>query len=548
LIRSENFLRIVVLSGPVSAGKSTLAHLLRDRYGAHIVRTREFIKERITRVRDERRALQRAGERLDRADNGAWVREGLVRVIEAAQAGTTPTGLFVVDSVRIPGQIEAIRQAYGPAVHHLHLYAEDDELRERYHKKGERTQELPEYREVQKNKTERGIVELAKLADLVVATDRCVPEAVLVRATALLGLYSRNRTPLVDVLVGGQYGSEGKGNIVGYIAPEYDLLVRVGGPNAGHQVYREPNPEVYHHLPSGTGRAPNAKLLIGAGAVLYPKGLLAEITEHNVSADRLSIDPQAMIIEEADRNLETKILASIGSTAQGVGAASSRKIMGRGGKTDPLVRLAKDVPELRLYVRDTQEILERAFVQGISVLLEGTQGTTLSIHHGNYPHVTSRDTTVAGCLADAGIAVTRVRRVVMVCRTYPIRVADPGIEGQTSGPMASPVTYEELSKRSGMAIEPLMKIETTTTTARQRRVGSFDWEQLRRSTFLNGPTDITLTFVDYLDVRNQAAFRFEQLTPETLRFVEEVERVSGVPVSLISTNFGWRNVIDRRAW
>lgn len=316
MIRQENSLRIVVLSGPVSAGKSTLGKLLHDRYGAHLVRTREFIKERVPRVKDERRALQRAGERLDRADNGAWVREGLVRVIEAAQAGTTPTGMFIVDSVRIPGQIEAIRQAYGSAVHHVHLYAEDDELRQRYAQKGERTRELPEYREVQKNKTERAIVELAKLADLVVATDRCLPEAVLVRATALLGLYSRNRTPLVDVLVGGQYGSEGKGNIVGYIAPEYDFLVRVGGPNAGHQVYREPSPEVYHHLPSGTGRAPNAKLLIGAGAVLYPKGLLAEITEHNVSADRLSIHPQAMIIEDADRDFEARMLASIGSRAR----------------------------------------------------------------------------------------------------------------------------------------------------------------------------------------------------------------------------------------
>jgi adenylosuccinate synthase len=485
---------------------------------------------------------------LDRADNGAWVREGLVRVIEAAQAGTTPSGMFVVDSVRIPGQIEAIRQAYGPAVHHVHLFAEDDELRDRYAQKGERTRELSEYLEVQKNKTERGIVELAKLADLVVATDRCLPEAVLVRATALLGLYSRNRTPLVDVLVGGQYGSEGKGNIVGYIAPEYDFLVRVGGPNAGHQVYREPSPEVYHHLPSGTGRAPNAKLVIGAGAVLYPRGLLNEINEHDVSADRLSIHPHAMIIEDADRDFEARMLASIGSTGQGVGAASARKIMGRGGKTDPVVRLAKEVPELRPYVRDTQEILERAFVLGCSVLLEGTQGTTLSLHHGEYPHVTSRDTTVAGCLADAGIAVTRVRHVLMVCRTYPIRVADPAMEGETSGPMASPVTYEQLSRRSGIDMERLMKIETTTTTKRQRRVANFDWEQLRRSTFLNGPTDIALTFVDYLDAKNQAAYRFEQLTPETLRFIEEVERVTGVPVSLISTNFSWRNVIDRRAW
>lgn len=80
--------------------------------------------------------------------------------------------------------------------------------------------------------------------------------------------YPRSNAALVDVLIGGQYGSEGKGNIVGHISPEYDLLVRVGGPNAGHQVYAEPKPEKYYHLPSGTLRAPNAKLLLGPGAVI----------------------------------------------------------------------------------------------------------------------------------------------------------------------------------------------------------------------------------------------------------------------------------------
>jgi adenylosuccinate synthase len=114
--------------------------------------------------------------------------------------------------------------------------------------------------------------------------------------------------------------------------------------------------------------------------------------------------------------------------------------------------------------------------------------------------------------------------------------------------MASPITYEQLSQWSGIPLEELLEHEKTTTTGRQRKFGSFDWEQLRQSTFLNGPTDIALTFVDYLNVKNRDAFRFEQLTPDTLRFIEEVERVSGVPVSFISTNFSWRNVIDRRAW
>ncbi len=362
------------------------------------------------------------------------------------------------------------------------------------------------------------------------------------RAIALLGLYPRITTPLVDVLVGGQYGSEGKGNIVAHIAPEYTLLVRVGGPNAGHKVFAEPKPEAYFHLPSGAGRAPKAHLLIGAGAVIFPPKLLQEIALSQIEADRLSIDPHAMIIEDADIELEKALLETISSTARGVGAASARKIMGRGGKVNPTVRLAEDVPELKPFIRKGQMILERAFVRGERVLLEGTQGTSLSLHHGKYPWVTSRDTCVAGCLADAGIASTRVRKVIMVCRTYPIRVGGP------SGHMNLPITYEELALRSGIDIDELKAIEKTTTTNKQRRLAEFDWEQLYRSTILNGPTDIALTFVDYLDKANRNAFRFDQLQLETLRFIEEVERVSGVPVSLISTKFNWRNVIDRRSW
>ncbi|MCA1506666.1 adenylosuccinate synthetase [Bradyrhizobium sp. NBAIM02] len=519
-----------------------MAQRLSERYNARIIKTRDLIRAYSPQVKEERAALQRAGERLDRADGGAWVKNALVRFIEQHDTGSTATGFFVLDSARIPGQVRAVREAYGTAVHHIHLDASDGVLAERYSNRTTRTKEFEKYEDVRRSKTERDVRKLANLADTVVATDRCTPDAVLVRAIALLGLYPRHPTPLVDVLVGGQYGSEGKGNIVGHIAHEYSLLVRVGGPNAGHKVYAEPEPEAYFHLPSGTERAPKAQLLLGAGAVIFPPKLLQEIATHQLDAERLSIDPQAMIIEDADIVHERNILESISSTAQGVGAAAARKIMGRGGKANPKVRLASEVPELKPFIRDGQAILERTFARGERVLLEGTQGTSLSLHHGFYPWVTSRDTGVAGCLADAGIATTRVRRVVMVCRTYPIRVGGP------SGHMQLEISYEELAERSGIDITELKKTETTTTTKKQRRLGEFDWEQLHRSTMLNGPTDIALTFVDYLNKNNRDAYRFDQLTLETVRFIEEVERVSGVPVSLISTNFSWRNVIDRRSW
>lgn len=539
---NDDTLRVVILSGPICAGKSTVVENLRERYGARIVKTRDLIKYQLPNVKDERGALQQAGERLDRRDGGAWVKNALARFVESADETSTPSGLFVVDSVRIRGQVDAIREAFGTTVHHIHLTASEEVLRKRYLQRGSKTEEFSDYEDVKRSPTERGIEKLAALADIVVATDRCSKAAVVVRATALLGLYSRSTAACVDVLVGGQYGSEGKGNIVGHIAPEYDLLVRVGGPNAGHKVFAQPKPEAYFHLPSGSGRAPRAKLLLGAGAVIYTPKLLDEITQNQIDVDRLSIDPQAMIIEDDDRKEEELLLSSISSTAQGVGAATARKIMGRGGRLTTPVRLAKNVKELRPYIREAQEVLERAFVHGARIFLEGTQGTSLSIHHGQYPFVTSRDTTVAGCLADAGIATTRVRKIVLVCRTFPIRVGGP------SGPMKLKISYKELSKRSGIPISELKATEKTTTTNRQRKLAEFDWEQLRRSVLLNGPTDIALTFVDYLDIENRNAFRFDQLTIETLRFIEEVERVSGKPVTLISTKFDWRNVIDRRSW
>ncbi|WP_419912421.1 adenylosuccinate synthetase [Hoeflea sp.] len=465
-------------------------------------------------------------------------------LLEGRSSGSTPTGLYVVDSVRVEGQIAAIRKAYGEDVHHIHLTAQDAELKTRFKKRKADGDEDVTYEKLKRNRTEKNIEKLADLADVVVSTDRCTSGAVLVRATALLNLYPRGSDALVDVIVGGQFGSEGKGNIVGHIAPEYDLLVRVGGPNAGHSVYAEPDPEKYYHLPSGTERAPNAKLLLGPGAVINPTKLLDEIAHHQLGTDRLFIDPQAMVITDDDIAEEVKKFGNISSTAQGVGIASAQKILGRSDYKDGTsLHLARDHDLLGKYTqKPAHEIIADAFVEGNRIMLEGTQGTSLSLHHGEYPHVTSRDTTVSGCLADAGIAPKNVRRIVLVCRTYPIRVGGP------SGKMELEVKIEEIAKRSGIPLNELKKTERTTTTDRPRRIAEFDWEQLKQSVQLNGPTDVALTFVDYFTIKNRDAYRFEQLSEETLRFVEEVERVSGRPVSLLSTAFDWRNVIDRRSW
>jgi adenylosuccinate synthase len=114
--------------------------------------------------------------------------------------------------------------------------------------------------------------------------------------------------------------------------------------------------------------------------------------------------------------------------------------------------------------------------------------------------------------------------------------------------MSGQLNLAEISRRSGIPLDELNKTERTSTTKRERRIAEFDWTQLRRSLILNAPTDIALTFTDYLGIENRSAYRYEQLNETTLRFIEEVEKVSATPVSLIATAFKERNVIDRRMW
>lgn len=377
-----------------------------------------------------------------------------------------------------------------------------------------------------------------------VDTDRCEVSDVVARVASRLGLYGREGDRLVDVVVGGQYGSEGKGQLAAYLAPEYSLLIRVGGPNAGHQVYDRPTPYTYRTLPSGTQKAPSAKVAIGPGAVIEKDILLREIRDCERDVTSVFIDPQAMIIHNWDKRKELDLVGALGSTGQGVGIATARRIM-RGhfpARGAPVVQLARDVPELKLYLRETTELLENAYRNHERVLLEGTQGTGLSIFHGEYPKVTSRDTTASGCLSEAGVPPLRVRRVLMVCRTYPIRV------GGNSGPMGREIRWRDIASRSGYSTRELTKKEKGSVSGNQRRVSEFNWAALRRAAKLNAPTDLALTFADYINSHNTSARRFDQLTEETIHFVEEMERVARAPVSLITTRFAYRAVIDRRHW
>lgn len=538
--------KVVLISGSVASGKTTLCDLLRSRFEhLHLLKTKDLIRELASRelgkdLERERRAMQQYGDRLDRETRGQWVRDGLKRLL-ANLGPAEPEAVILVDAVRILDQIKAIRQAYGYLVTHIHLQTPRETLQVRYRHRHSGLRELPSFSDVEMNRTEARIATLEQAADIVINTKLCSRDDVLVKAATHLGLYAPQYDRLVDVIVGGQYGSEGKGHIASYLAREYAVLVRVGGPNAGHKVFVSPSPYTHHQLPSGTLRS-HARLVIGPGAVLNVDRLMREIADCRVDADRLSIDPQAMIISRRDIAAEGRLISSIGSTGQGVGFATARRITDRGKS----VKLAKDVAELAPFIRETWGILENTFVSGGRVLLEGTQGTGLSLYHGKYPFVTSRDTSVSGCLSQAGIAPTRVRRIILVCRTYPIRVQSP--DGGSSGPFSQEISWAIVSRRSKVPLSQFTRREKTSTTNRKRRVGEFDWVLLRKAAALNGPTDVAITFADYLSKSNVEARRYEQLTPETIGFIEEVERVAAAPVSLISTRFDFRSVIDRRTW
>ena len=536
--------KIILLSGPICSGKTTLLAQLKKVHSCHIFKTSKYLREKKNRPNATRGELQKYGEYLDKTTKGKWIIEYLEEFIKALPSNQD--SFVVVDSVRAKGQIDEIRKSYGTSVFHFHLTAPTVILKERYTNliKNDQVYEFKTFEESQINRTEKNIENLAIFADILINTERCTENDLLVKAACHLGLYGREHERVVDVLIGGQYGSEGKGNIASYLSKNYDYLIRVGGPNAGHKVYLNPEPYTFHQLPSGT-RHSNAHLIIGPGAVINPKVIMSEISFCEIDCDRLSIDPQAMIITKQDIDGESSLEKDISSTKSGAGFALARKIMNRGKKD---VVLAKDYKDLKPFIRDTLEVLDKAFLKGGKIFLEGTQGSALSIHHGFYPHVTSRDTTVAGCLSESGISPNRVRKVVMVCRTYPIRVEDPSGKGKTSGRMNQEITWKKIAERSGLDLQDLKKAEITSTTGRKRRVGEFEWDLLRKASSLNAPTDIALSFVDYLNVKNRDARRFDQLTDDTIRFIEEVEKVAFAPVSLISTRFHHRSIIDRRNW
>jgi adenylosuccinate synthase len=242
---------LFVISGPVGVGKSAFCKEFESRFRAVRLSTRQILTER--GIPDDRQALQTAGEQLDRETDGKWVADSAVQHAR----NLSQDAILLIDSARIKEQIGHLRRAYGQNVFHVHLTASTEILRTRYLNRDRKLREFDTYDELRKNTTEANIEQLGAIADVRIITDRCEPRSILALVVAGHGLYPSEPERLVDVIVGAQYGSEGKGNICSYLAGDYDVLVRVGGPNAGHWA-SIPKAIKYVQIPSGTAANPGA--------------------------------------------------------------------------------------------------------------------------------------------------------------------------------------------------------------------------------------------------------------------------------------------------
>ena len=330
----------------------------------------------------------------------------------------------------------------------------------------------------------------------------------------------------VTIVIGGQFGSEAKGKVISFLADEFDIAVRTGSPNAGHTVFKDGEIYRLQQIPA-TFVNKKCVLYIGAGALINPDILRKEVERTNTK-ERLFIDPQAGIIEEKHLLQEGELVQKIGSTGKGCGAALADRIWRKDFK------LAKDVLK-DFQIVDVAEMINQEINDGKNVLVEGTQGFGLSLYHGIYPFVTSRDTNAANFLAEAGISPLLASEIILVIRTYPIRVAG------NSGPLPNEITWKELSDRIGKEVQ-----ETTTVTKKIRRVAEFDIGIVKKAISVNRPTQIALQFLNYLYPLDENKKTWDSLSQEAKIYIESLERDLGVPITLIGTGQSNEAMIDRR--
>lgn len=327
------------------------------------------------------------------------------------------------------------------------------------------------------------------------------------------------------VIVGAQWGDEGKGKVTDYLARDADTVVRYqGGNNAGHTIVVGPSTYKFHLIPSGMLHA-DKTCVLGNGVVIDPTQLISELDaldEEKIDTSRLRISDQAHFILPTHKLLdlrseEKKGKNKIGTTGRGIGPAYRDKIHRAGIRLgDPaapekmrsmieqhleehgsalgdsewtvetlLKHLTTAYERLKPYICNTPELINATLDRGGRVLFEGAQGTLLDIDHGTYPFVTSSNPTAGGACIGSGIGPTRINVVMGVAKAYATRVGGGPFPSELKGD-----TGERLRSEGH---------EFGTTTGRPRRCGWIDLLALRYAVRINGMTHIAITKLDVLD-------------------------------------------------
>jgi adenylosuccinate synthase len=329
------------------------------------------------------------------------------------------------------------------------------------------------------------------------------------------------------VVVGGFFGDEGKGKIISYLAKKDNpsIVVRGGaGPNAGHTIKDGSTTYKVRMLPSGFLNK-NARVMIGPGVVVNPQVFLKEIQEFGVSG-RAFMDNNCGIIEQnhLEQDSKGRLKEKIGSTGSGTGPANAERAM-------RTLKMAKDIDSLSSYIKDVPDEINSALKNKEDVLVEGTQGTHLSLWHGTYPFVTSKDVTASGICADIGLGPKNVDEVLVVFKAYLTRVG--------TGPMPGELRAEETEKK-GWA-------EFGTVTGRLRRAAEFDFNLARRAVMLSSATQIAITKLDVRFPECSGVKSMSELSNNAKSFIKNIEEKLEVSVTLIGTGPLVDDVVDLRA-
>jgi len=329
------------------------------------------------------------------------------------------------------------------------------------------------------------------------------------------------------VTVGGFYGDEGKGKVVAYLSikDNFDIAARGGvGPNAGHTFIQNGKEYKVRMLPSAVLNA-NTRLLVGAGVLVEPSILLKEIQTFNTT-DRTFVDFQCGIIDNVHQDKDKSndhLKKVIGTTGSGTGPANADRALRN-------IKLAKDIPEIALYLEDVSNSINHAIDTNEKVLIEGTQGTFLSLFHGTYPFVTSKDVTASAICSDVGIGPKKVDEVLIVFKSYVTRVGE--------GPLNCEITPEQAREKNWL--------EFGSVTGRQRRSAPFDYDLAKKAIQVNSATQIALTKLDVLYPQAKGIKDFSKLPQEAKDFVSNIESETGLPVTIVGTGAEIMDTIDRR--